>query len=265
MLTRNRLIKSLKVAIAASLYISSLFWLYGFGQTDLLIVFLTISLMIPIVFLIHDRFKQQQIIDHLHQETLTAELNLLKSQINPHFFFNTLNNLYGLAINKSDLTQEVIYKLSQMMRFTIYDGRKDTVSVLDEITYLENFIELNQIRHNNTLDINFEQQIDNKEQRIPPLLFINLLENAFKHGVDSLTQQQYIYFSLVTNPQKIIFSITNNIDFQVLQQNKIKRGASGMGIENLSRRLTLLFPEKHTYQVTQNEDSYTTTVTIDLT
>jgi len=257
--------KILKIITALCLYGAALYWFYQLGQTDLLVVFLTISLMVPIVFLINDRFKQQQIIDQLHQETLTAELNLLKSQINPHFFFNTLNNLYGLAVNKSDLTQDVIYKLSQMMRFTIYDGRKDTVSVQDEVAYLENFIELNQIRHNNTLDIEFIKNIEDMEQRIPPLLFINLLENAFKHGVDTQTQHQTINFNLTTNKSAIAFEISNNFNQKVLQQNKKKRGGGGLGIENLERRLALLFPDKHNYQITSTEDTYSVLVTIDLT
>jgi two-component system sensor histidine kinase AlgZ len=265
LLAQHKVLKVLKIVIVASLYSGTLYGFYQFGQTDLLVAFLTISLMVPIIFLINDRFKQQQIIDHLHQESLTAELNLLKSQINPHFFFNTLNNLYGLAVNKSDLTQDVIYKLSQMMRFTIYDGRKDTVSVNDEIAYLDNFIELNQIRHNSTLDINFTKNIDDGEQRIPPLLFINLLENAFKHGVDTQTEHQKISFSLTTSKAGISFSISNNFNEQVLLQNKKKRGAGGLGIENLKRRLALLFPNKHGYQVTSTSDSYTTQVTIDLT
>ena len=255
----------IKALASAILYSTLLYWLYVLEQTDLLIVFLTISLMIPIIFLIHDRFKQQQIIDDLHQETLTAELSLLKSQINPHFFFNTLNNLYGLAVNKSDLTQDVIYKLSQMMRFTIYDGRKDTVSVHDEINYLNNFIELNQIRHNNTLDIHFEQNVTDVEQRIPPLLFINLLENAFKHGVDTLTAQQFIHFSLITNKQSISFTLTNNFNPQILAKNKAKRGVGGVGIENLERRLTLLYPNKHQYNASSEGDIYTTSVFINLT
>ena len=242
-----------------------LFLIYQLHNTELLLLFLTLSMMIPIIYLINDRFKQQQHIDYLHQETLKAELNLLKSQINPHFFFNTLNNLYGLAIEKSDLTQEVIYKLSQMMRFTIYDGRKDSVSVGDEIQYLENFIELNQIRYKDKIDIKFEKNITSFEQRIPPLLFINLLENAFKHGVDTQTQDQYIHFTLLTSQTKIEFTINNNFDADVLAKNKVKRGVGGLGTENLTRRLALLFPDKHQYFQQIIEKNFMAKVTIDLT
>ena len=255
----------LKILALIASYGATLYLVYKATNPEILIVFLTISMMLPLIYLIYDRAKQKQYIDHLHQETLKAELNLLKSQINPHFFFNTLNNLYGLAVEKSDLTEEIIYRLSQMMRFTIYDGRKHTVSVNDEIAYLENFIELNQLRHQHRLDIQFIQEIEDAEQRIPPLLFINLLENAFKHGVDTLTKGQYIHFRFTTNSERINFEITNNFDRQVLENNKSKRNADGLGIENLERRLLLLFPDKHQYNTSVTHDTYTASVTIDLT
>lgn len=248
-----------------ALYSVVLYLIYQMNNTDILLMFLTFSLMIPIVYLLNDRFKQKEHIAHLHQETLKAELNLLKSQINPHFFFNTLNNLYGLAVEKSELTQDVIYKLSQMMRFTIYEGRKNTVSVKDEVAYLENFIELNLIRYKNPLDINFEQHIENPEQRIPPLLFINLLENAFKHGVDTQTQDQLIHFSLSTSKTEIVFNIENNFDLQTLEENKVKRKSGGLGTENLARRLELLFPDKHLYNSKITDNRFVATVSIDLT
>jgi len=261
---------SVKVTVFALLYGAMLYAIYRLDNSDLLLMFLTFSLMIPIIYLIQDRYKQRQKIADLQQQTLRSELNLLKSQINPHFFFNTLNNLYGLAVEKSDLTQEVIYKLSQMMRFTIYDGRKDTVSVSDEVEYLQNFIELNQIRYQNNLDIRFEQNIENNDQRIPPLLFINLLENAFKHGVDSQTESQYIHFSLNTSASKIQFELTNSFDAQIVLANKKSRGigakqAGGLGTENLKRRLELLFPNKHQYTSEEIGNRYETQVTIDLT
>ncbi len=227
-------------------------------------VFITLSLMIPIIFLIVDKYQQAQVIDHLQQETLKAELNLLKSQINPHFFFNTLNNLYGLAIAKSDLAPEVIHKLAQMMRFTIYDGRKDSVSVAEEIAYLENFIELNQIRQQHKIAIQFHQNIENPEQRIPPLLFINLLENAFKHGVETLSAEPFIEFTLSTNSKAISFAIENNFDAQVLEKNKRQRGQGGLGTENVQRRLALLFPNKHQYRSETIGNRYRAVVQIDL-
>lgn len=256
---------SLKTVVFIALYALVLYLIYQMNNSDILLMFLTFSLMIPLVYLLNDRYKQQQHIAHLHEETLKSELNLLKSQINPHFFFNTLNNLYGLAVEKSEDTQEVIYKLSQMMRFTIYEGRKNTVSVSDEIEYLENFIELNVIRYKNNLNINFEKVIEDKQQRIPPLLFINLLENAFKHGVDSQLEGQYIHFSLATNKSKISFNIENNFDKNIVEKNKAKRQSGGLGTDNLARRLSLLFPDKHQFVCTIKDNLFIANVTIDLT
>lgn len=238
--------------------------IYQTDNRDFLLMFLTLSLMVPIIYLIRERFKQQQTIDKLQQETLHAELNLLKSQINPHFFFNTLNNLYGLAIEKSELTQEVIYKLSQMMRFTIYEGRKSSVTVNDEIQYLQNFIELNQIRYKDEIDVHFKRQIEDGEQRIPPLLFINILENAYKHGADSQTHGQFIHFELKTTAKRIEFNLENNFDPQVVAAKKADK-VGGLGIENLKRRLELLFPGKHQFISKEKGNSYICYINIDLT
>lgn len=253
-----------KALLFLVLYVALLVWIYSLDNSDLLLMFLTVSLMLPIFYLIHDRNKQKQHIAHLQQETLTSELNLLKSQINPHFFFNTLNNLYGLAIEKSDLTEQVIYKLSEMMHFTIYDGRKNTVSVADEVHYLQNFIELHQIRYDHEVDIQFEQDIEDQEQRIAPLLFINLLENAFKHGIETQSEGEFIHCKLSTNKQRVAFEIKNNFDPEVQKRNKAKK-SGGIGIENLSRRLALLFPGKHEFTRQSEGNIYTSKVTINLT
>lgn len=241
-------------------YVALLVWIYSLDNAELLLTFLTLSLMLPIIYLITDRHKQKQHIAYLQQETLKSELNLLKSQINPHFFFNTLNNLYGLAIEKSDLTEQVIYKLSQMMHFTIYEGRKHTVSVADEVQYLENFIELHQIRYDHQVDVRFEQQIADLQQRIPPLLFINLLENAFKHGVETQASDEFVHFKLTCDAQNIEFVIENNFEAKVKNKK-----AGGIGLQNLKRRLELLFPQRHEFDAQTQGNHYKTWVKIDLT
>lgn len=240
-------------------YISIIVITFGTENSELILVVLCLSLMIPILYLVNDRYKQKQKIASLNEETVKTELILLKSQINPHFFFNTLNNLYGLAVEKSDRTQEVIYKLSEMMRFTIYDGRKDSVSVKDEIKYLENFIELHLIRYKQKVDIKFTKNIENEDQRIPPLLFINLLENAFKHGLETQVDNGYIHFNLKTSKYLIEFEIENNFNKTTAQKKKV-----GVGLENLKRRLELLFPKKHEFKSTITDDIYKSFVKIEL-
>lgn len=263
----KNVIVAAKVIVLLTGYFALLLWIYTLDNPQLLLTFLTLSLMVPIFYLVNDRYKQRQHIAYLQQETLKSELNLLKSQINPHFFFNTLNNLYGLAIEKSDLTEQVIYKLSQMMHFTIYEGRKNTVSVEDEVQYLQNFIELHQIRYLDKVDITFTQEVEDSTQRIPPLLFINLLENAFKHGVESQSSGQFIRCKLTTAKEAIAFEIENNFAVDAKAQDKDTRKltrSGGIGLENLRRRLELLFPDRHEFDAVTKDNVYKTWVKIDL-
>jgi len=230
------------------------------------VIYLIVSILVTsaVIYWLYERHKHRKQLQEFQTDQIKSQLATLKSQINPHFFFNTLNNLYGLAIAKSDLAPEVIHKLAQMMRFTIYDGRKDSVSVAEEIAYLENFIELNQIRQQHRIAIQFHQNIENPEQRIPPLLFINLLENSFKHGVETLSAEPFIEFTLSTNSKAISFAIENNFDAQVLEKNKRQRGQGGLGTENVQRRLALLFPNKHQYRSETIGNRYRAVVQIDL-
>jgi LytS/YehU family sensor histidine kinase len=191
-------------------------------------------------YLVVDRFIQKRKVAKLKEASLRSEVDLLKTQINPHFFFNTLNNLYGLVVEKSDMAPEVILKLSDMMRYTIYEGEKDRVAVKDEISYLENYIELQKIRFHRDIDIKFEHSIEEADIKVPPLLFIVLVENAFKHGAESLTEGAIIHIKLVSKDDSILFKTQNNFETSEIPQN------GGIGLKNLQRRLHLLFPDSHT-------------------
>ncbi len=182
---------------------------------------------------------QWRFIRQLKTEKTKAELLHLKSQVNPHFFFNTLNNLYGLAREKSDNTAVLILKLSDMMRYSLYEGQKEKVPLEDELDYLKNYIELHRIRHHRQVDIVFNHHIQESGYLITPLLFIILLENAFKHGVDSLTEGAYIHISLIAGSGRVNFAIENNFDDSDLVEGE------GIGLKNLRRRLTLIYPNKH--------------------
>ena len=201
---------------------------------------LTISFIATLVFLVIDRFIQKRKVRELKEASLRAEVDSLKTQINPHFFFNTLNNLYGLTVEKSDMAPEVILKLSDMMRYTIYEGEKDRVALKDEITYSENFIELQKIRFHREVDVKFEQFIEEADVKVPPLLFIVLVENAFKHGAESITENAFIHVKLMSLNNSILFETQNNFE----EDETIESG--GIGLKNLQRRLQLLFPDDHT-------------------
>lgn len=201
-------------------------------------------------------FSRYKEFKQLKNEKAKAELQLLKNQINPHFFFNTLNNLYGLTVEKSDKAPEMILKLSEMMRYTIYEGKEDFVALNSEITYLTNYIELHKIRYQKKVNISFD--LDAKHNhKIAPLLFIILLENAFKHGVEGLTEDAYISMKLKTTDDDIRFSVENNFDLT-------KNVTSGIGLNNLKQRLKLMYPNKHNYSAEKQSSTYKTTLEIQI-
>jgi LytS/YehU family sensor histidine kinase len=202
-----------------------------------------IILTIPFFALTLNWFYQQwKWLKTLESKKSKAELSLLKSQINPHFFFNTLNNLYGLVVEKSDDAPDVVLKLSDIMRYTIYMGKEDFVPLQDEIEYLKSYIDLHKIRYQKKVDIQFNCSQE-KNGQVAPLLLIIPLENAFKHGVESLTENAYIHVDLKMTNGTIYFDIENN--FERIESNKNR----GIGLENLKQRLELLYPHKHKMQI----------------
>jgi hypothetical protein len=195
-------------------------------------------------------FEQWKTIQTIKSKKIKAELALLKNQINPHFFFNTLNNLYSLIKSDPDTAQEYVLKLSDMMRFTIYKGKEEMVTLQEEITYLSNFIELQTARYHKIIEINFHKSIEKLELKIPPLLFIILLENAFKHGVERLVDNAFIDIELKENEREIVFSIKNNFDSE--ERSKTE----GIGLKNLKDRLNLLYPKTHSLTCNKEENIY---------
>lgn len=189
--------------------------------------------------------RQLVFISKLKNEKMKAELMLLKSQVSPHFFFNTLNNLYGLVAKDPQKAQELILKLSDMMRYSIYEGEKDTVGLREEIDFLKNYIELHRMRYHKEISVDFICAVDGN-RKVVPLLFIILLENAFKHGVENLRENAYIKMNLSTSENEICFTIENNYDKAENQ--------SGIGLKNLKRRLELIYPNQHelTFSITEN-------------
>lgn len=207
-------------------------------------------LLIPIpFFLLLWVFEQWKRINGLETQKNQAELAMLKSQINPHFLFNTLNNLYGLCVEKSDAASEVVLKLSDMMRYTIYEGKEHEVLLSKEVDYLKNFLGLQKLRHRYEPEIDFQVSI--KEDRsISPLLFIVPVENAFKHGVEKLTERAFVKIDLRADQEKLILKVENNYD----PEEQLAK--PGIGLENLKRRLDLAYPTTHSLQITQNKGIY---------
>ncbi len=201
-------------------------------------------------------YQQWKWLKTVESKKAKAELSLLKSQINPHFFFNTLNNLYGLIIEKSDDAPTVVLTLSDLMRYTIYMGKEDLVSLKDEIEYLKNYIKLHQIRYRKTVDIIFNHSSDIDFQ-LAPLMFIIPLENAFKHGVERLTENAFIHINIKVDKSSLHFEIENN--FEETEVNKI----TGIGLDNLKQRLKLLYPNRHKIQIEVKDSIYKLTLKIE--
>ncbi len=208
---------------------------------------LILTLAYVVFSFLFNKWKEYRVLKHSHAQ---AQLELLKSKMDPHFFFNTLNNLYGLAIEKSEDTAPIILKLSDIMRYTIYSGSKERVPIKDEIEHLKQYTEIHKIRYNQAVDIKFNENISNEELSIAPLLFINLLENAFKHGAETMTEGAYIKIQIKTDNQTVTFEIENN---KISDETR----KDGIGLKNLQQRLKLTYPKKHTLEIKQTDLTYT--------
>jgi LytS/YehU family sensor histidine kinase len=160
-----------------------------------------------------------------------------------------LNNLYGLVEQEPKKAQSVILRLSDMMRYSIYDGQKDWVTLEEEVEYLKNHIELHKMRYHKKVHTQLHIDLDEEHTKVMPLLFIILLENAFKHGVEKLRSDAFVSVSLISEGKNICFEVENNFDLT-------DESMAGIGLENLRKRLELVYPRKHELTFSISEDVY---------
>jgi LytS/YehU family sensor histidine kinase len=192
--------------------------------------------------------RKQELLIRAENEQLKTELNLLKSQLNPHFLFNTLNNLYGLILqNQNVQASEITLKLSELMRYILESSKTEKVNLKKEIQFLEDYLALEKTRLSSKADIRFEVYRLEKDIFVAPLLFIPLVENAFKHGLQSISKSSFTHFSLSIQGNDIFFEAQNSVG------TKSQKEKSGTGLENLRKRLELMYPEKHLLEIEQNE------------
>lgn len=192
----------------------------------------------------------------LKSETKRTEIAHLQSQVSPHFFFNMLNNLYGLVEEDSKKAQALILKLSDMMRYSIYEGQKSSITIHEEVAYLQNYIELHKLRYHQKLDIQLTTDLQNPEAKLIPLLFILLLENAFKHGVEHLREEAYIHMDIKSNSKEIHCYVKNNFDATYLSDT------TGIGLKNLKRRLSLAYPKKYNLLIEKSTEIHQVHLTL---
>lgn len=217
-----------------------------FGEDDGFVVFSLLFFTSMAVWMLRWMIIQIKFILRLKREKKQAELMHLKSQVNPHFFFNTLNNLYGLVEQDPAKAQQLILKLSDMMRYSIYEGQNDWVTLADEIAYLENYMDLHRMRYHKEITIRFEIDAEDRSIRIMPLLFIIMVENAFKHGVEKLRMDAFVKIHLKATMQHVDFEIENNFDVEDTG------GPEGIGLNNLRQRLELVYLNRHKLEISSN-------------
>lgn len=191
------------------------------------------------------------------RKKLLTELQFLKSQINPHFLFNTLNNIYGLARKKSDNTAEVVMKLSKLLRFMLYETAQASINIDDELKVVKDYIELEQLRYGSRLDIEYKEDIDYLEQQITPLILIPFVENAFKHGLSETRFHSYIKIHTILKKGHLHFSIENS------KSENEGRSPERIGLKNVKRQLELLYPE-HDLKINITPETFKVTLTINL-
>lgn len=208
---------------------------------------------------IYAYFSLRQAAQQLRIEKQEAELNYLKSQTNPHFLFNTLNNIYSLARDKSDLAPESVLRLSKILRYMLYETGGDYVSIEQEIKIVSDYIALEKLRYDDSLRINFHYDIEDMKQLIPPLLMIPLVENAFKHGVSETRHLPFVDIHLSVKKDQLALSVKNSTE-QFPGQVEVKEN---IGLSNLRRQLELLYKD-YSLLVKQGQSDFTASLQINL-
>lgn len=209
---------------------------------------------------IYDYRKLKEATQKLRIEKQEAELNYLKSQTNPHFLFNTLNNIYSLARDKSDLAPESILRLSQILRFMLYETGGAYITIEQELKIISDYIALEKLRYDDSLRINFIHDIEDMKQALPPLLLIPLVENAFKHGVSETRNHPFVELQLSVNKRQLVFLVKNSTE-AFFGESIVKEN---IGLSNLRRQLELLYTDFN-LSVQQGESVFTATLKINLT
>ncbi len=199
-------------------------------------------------------YKNQQQFLQLKEQKKTAELLALKNQLNPHFLFNTLNNLYSLAIEKSDKTPEVIERLSDILDYILYRCKDQYVPLLKEVELIENYLALEKVRYGKRVNIVFNKVI-NEDINIAPLILLTFIENAFKHGVKQALHQAQISICLKTEEDRVVFEIENS-----KPNTKLESEEEPLGLKNLKKQLELLYPESHSLTILNENDRYSVTL-----
>jgi len=206
--------------------------------------------------------RQKLQIQEAESKQLQTELDLLKAQINPHFLFNTLNNLFGMARNQDAATAEGISRLSHLMRYMIHDSQVDRIDLDKEVEQVRRLIELQKLRFTgeDDIDIDFLTVGEINTIQIPPMILLPFVENAFKHGI-SLDKTSFVHIVLKSQRERLEFSVKNSTH---APRQKRKESEAGLGLSNVRRRLELLYPGRHELKIEERENTFEASLSIEL-
>ncbi len=224
-------------------------------QVEQYLASLFIVLSSTVLKIISDWLRQQRELRELTTQNLQSEIRFLRSQINPHFLFNTLNSLYALTLKKDDSAPAIVLKLSDMMRYMLYESNSEKVPLKKEVDYIKNYLELEKLRHGVKTEVIFELEGAMSDQKITPLLFIPFIENCFKHGVNKSVEKSLVQLHMKLEDNKIWFQIRNSKPAD-LNSLEISNEVGGIGLENIKRRLKLLYPGKHHLEIRDKSAEY---------
>lgn len=227
----------------------------GFGTAFQILFILAISTSYRIL---SDNLQEEDFRKERENERLKSELSFLRSQISPHFMFNVLNSIVSLSRRKPQMVEPVVIKLSELMRYMLYESDDAKVSLQREYKYLQSYIELQKIRFGDDVEVKFEHGLITEDKSIEPMLLIPFVENAFKHGV-GMIERPLIEVFLGVEDHKLVFMVRNKFNHQF---KETKDGSSGIGLNNVKRRLELLYPESHNLIISEQEDWYEVTLII---
>jgi two-component system LytT family sensor kinase len=206
-----------------------------------------------------DWYGQQLIIQKITVEKLNAEVNFLRAQVNPHFLFNVLNNLYALTLKKSELAPDVVLKLSEMMEYMLYDSTDKKVLLEKEVTYLNNYIELERLRFSGEANIKLNINDTLNGHEIAPLLLLPLVENAFKHGLSKQTENSWLTINIGIERSTLTVFIENSKPVSTVNKSK-----GGIGLNNLRNRLDLLYPARYQLTLEDKKNTFLVKLVIEL-
>jgi LytS/YehU family sensor histidine kinase len=188
----------------------------------------------------------------IRNQMIQAQLSALRSQINPHFLFNSLNVIYALAIENKAETKDAIVQLSDILRYVIYDSNTERVTLKDEVTLVKNYIEFQQFRHQQNDNITFNCNIEDENYSIYPMLLLPLVENSFKYGIKGDISNTFIRMDLKQKKDEFIFDIENNYSENLLETNE----HSGLGLENTKKNLEIVYPKSHELKISKTKDTF---------